>query len=68
VRTTFSARTTAESEATLLAQVGVAIFRTAFERWTDQPDGAGPPARIREAAAELAASLSAVDFAALPRP
>ena len=61
-------RGTAEPEATLLAQVGVAIFRTAFERWTDQPDEAGLPARIREAAAELAASLGAVDFAALPRP
>jgi AcrR family transcriptional regulator len=61
-------RGTAESEATLLAQVGVAIFRTAFERWTDQPDDVGLPARIREAAAELAASLGAVDFAALPRP
>jgi AcrR family transcriptional regulator len=56
-------RGTAESEATLLAQAGVAIFRTAFERWTDQPDRAGLPARIREAAAELAASLGAVDFA-----
>jgi AcrR family transcriptional regulator len=57
-------RGTAESEATLLAQVGVAIFRTAFERWTDQPDEAGLPARIQEVAAELAASLGAVDFAA----
>ena len=45
-------RGTAESEATLLAQVGVAVFRTAFERWTDQPDGAGLPARIWDAAAE----------------
>jgi AcrR family transcriptional regulator len=61
-------RGTAESEATLLAQVGVVIFRTAFERWTDQPDDVGLPARIREAAAELAASLGEVDFAALPRP
>jgi AcrR family transcriptional regulator len=61
-------RGTAESEATLLAQVGVAIFRTAFERWTDQADDVGLQARIREAAAELAASLGAVDFAALPRP
>ncbi|HEX6450124.1 MAG TPA: TetR/AcrR family transcriptional regulator [Trebonia sp.] len=60
-------RGTAESEATLLAQVGVAVFRTAFERWTDQPDGVSLPARIREAAAELAASLGAVNFAALPR-
>ncbi|GLY79251.1 TetR/AcrR family transcriptional regulator [Actinoallomurus iriomotensis] len=61
-------RGTAASEATLLAQVGVAIFRTAFDRWTDQPDDIGLPARIREAAAELAASLGAVDFAAPPRP
>jgi AcrR family transcriptional regulator len=61
-------RGTAESEATLLAQVGVAIFRTAFERWTDQPDDVGLPVRVREAAAELAASLGKVDFAALPRP
>jgi len=60
-------RGAAESEATLLAQVGVAIFRTAFEHWTDQPDGVGLPVRIREVAAELAASLGAVDFAALPR-
>jgi len=59
-------RGTAESEASLLAQVGVAIFRTAFERWTDQPDDVGLPARIREAGAELAASLGAVEFAALP--
>ena len=61
-------RGTAESEATLLAQVGVAIFRTAFERWSDQPDDAGLPDRVGEAAAELAASLGEVDFAALPRP
>ena len=61
-------RGTAESEATLLAQVGVAIFRTAFERWTDRPDELGLPARIRDAAAELAASLGEVDFAALPSP
>jgi len=61
-------RGAAASGATLLAQVGVAIFRTAFERWTDQPDDVGLPARIREAAAELAASLDAVDFAVLPHP
>ncbi|MFJ9566298.1 TetR/AcrR family transcriptional regulator [Streptomyces fuscichromogenes] len=60
-------RGTAESQATLLAEVGVAIFRTAFERWTDQPDGVGLPVRIGEAAAELAAGLGAVDFTALPR-
>ncbi|WP_329458529.1 TetR/AcrR family transcriptional regulator [Streptomyces sp. NBC_01497] len=61
-------RGTAASEATLLAEVGVAIFRTAFERWTDQPDPIGLPARIREAVAELAAGLGAADFATRPRP
>lgn len=60
-------RGAAESEAALLAQVGVAIFRTALDRWTDQPDEADLPARIREAAAELAASLRASDFTAPPR-
>ena len=60
-------RGAAESEATLLAQVGVAIFRATFDRWTDQPDGVGLPARIQEAAAELAASMAAVDFAAPAR-
>jgi AcrR family transcriptional regulator len=59
-------RGTPASEAMLLAQVGVAIFRTAFDRWTDHPGDAGLPARIQEAAAELAASLGEVDFAALP--
>ena len=59
-------RGSSASDATLLAQVGVAIFRTAFERWTDQPDGISLPTRIREAAAELHTSLSEVDFTALP--
>ncbi|MFJ2604003.1 TetR/AcrR family transcriptional regulator [Streptomyces sp. NPDC087425] len=61
-------RGAAASEAALLAHVGVAIFRTAFERWTDQPDDVGLPARIREAAAELATSLGTVDFTTPPRP
>jgi AcrR family transcriptional regulator len=46
------------SGAKLLAQVGVAVFQTAFERWTDQPDHADFAARVREAAAELAAGLA----------
>ncbi|WP_435124868.1 TetR/AcrR family transcriptional regulator [Actinacidiphila sp. bgisy144] len=56
------------SQAGLLAQVGVAVFRTAFDRWTDDPGSAGLAARIEEAAAELADGLGSVDFAALPRP
>ncbi|SEG24049.1 transcriptional regulator, TetR family [Actinacidiphila yanglinensis] len=61
-------RGTAEPQATLLAEVGVAVFRSAFERWTDRPDVAPLPARIREAAAELATSLGAVDLSAPPHP
>ncbi len=43
--------------AALLAQVGVAIFRTAFDRWAEQPKRASLADRIRETAAELAANL-----------
>jgi AcrR family transcriptional regulator len=57
-------RGAAESSAELLARAGAAIFQTAFERWTDQPEQASLPARVREAAAELAASLGAVDIPA----
>jgi len=60
-------RGTAPSAATLLAEVGIAIFRTAFERWTDLPDGIDLPARIRESVAELTSSLEAVDAGPLQR-
>jgi AcrR family transcriptional regulator len=50
-------RGTPESGARLLASVGVAVFQTAFERWTDQPERGDFPARVREAATELASSL-----------
>jgi AcrR family transcriptional regulator len=58
-------RGAAESGARLLAHVGAAIFQTAFERWTDQPEHADFSACVREVAAELAASLGAVDIRAL---
>ena len=45
------------STAGLLADVGVAIFRTAFRRWVDEPDAAAFSARVREAAAELGHAL-----------
>ena len=48
----------------LLAQVGAAIFQTAFERWTDQPEHADFSVCVREAASELADSLGAVDIPA----
>src|ERR1700753_3138645 len=43
--------------AALLAPVGTAIFRTAFDRWAEQPDRPSLAARMRETAAELAASM-----------
>ena len=62
-------RGAAESGARLLAQVGVAIFQAAFERWTDEPEHADFPARVREATTELAASLLAARLpAASPVP
>ena len=39
--------------AALLADVGVAIFQSGFDRWVDSPDGPDLPTRIREAGAEL---------------
>src|ERR1700684_2985369 len=36
-------------DATLLAEVGVAIFRSGFDRWVDAPAAADLPTRIREA-------------------
>jgi AcrR family transcriptional regulator len=59
-------RGTTESGARLLAHVGAAIFQTAFERWTDQPEHADFPACVREAATDLASSLGAADLPAVP--
>jgi AcrR family transcriptional regulator len=57
-------RGAAESGARLLAHVGAAIFQTAFERWTDQPEHADFSACVREATTELAASLGAAGLPA----
>jgi hypothetical protein len=43
--------------AALLAPVGTAIFRAAFDRWAEQPERTSLAGRIRETAAELAASI-----------
>jgi AcrR family transcriptional regulator len=43
--------------AALLAPVGIAIFRAAFDRWTEHPGRAGLADGIRETAAELAAGM-----------
>ena len=50
-------RGAAPSTAGLLANVGVAVFRTAFGRWVDDPGAATFSARVREAAGELARAL-----------
>jgi AcrR family transcriptional regulator len=55
------------SRANLLAQVGIAVFQTAFERWTDQPEHADFAARVHEAATELASNLvPAAGLATMP--
>jgi AcrR family transcriptional regulator len=63
-RTKFAAVADAVAEALaerggtrLLVEVGVAVFRTAYERWIDRPDEASFRDRVREAADELAAAL-----------
>jgi AcrR family transcriptional regulator len=62
-------RGAAESGARLLAHVGVAVFQTAFERCTDQPDHADSSTFstcFREAAAELTSALGAAANSAIP--
>jgi AcrR family transcriptional regulator len=59
IDTALRQRGVAPSTAELLANVGVAVFRTAFGRWVDQPDAATLPHRVREAATELAHALDA---------
>ena len=49
-----------EVAARLLAEVGVAVFRAAFARWTEEPDGADFPVYIIEAAAELTGALAPI--------
>jgi AcrR family transcriptional regulator len=61
-------RGAAPSTAGLLADVGVAIFRTAFQRWADDPDPAAFPVRVREAANELARALDPADQFNAPAP
>ena len=57
-------RGTEGATAALLAPVGTAIFRAALDRWARQPGGASLADRIRETAAELAASMQPVGLSA----
>ncbi|WP_019927815.1 TetR/AcrR family transcriptional regulator [Nocardia sp. BMG111209] len=49
------------AEARLLTEVGVALFREAFERWTDAPGPARFADHVHEVSAELAAHLRVAD-------
>ena len=41
--------------ASLTAEAGIAVFKVAFERWVDEPDGRDLPGLIRESLQELRA-------------
>jgi AcrR family transcriptional regulator len=49
-----------DATAKLLAQIGIAIFQAAFERWIDRRGDAAFPACIREATAEVESGLSSI--------
>ena len=51
------------ASSTLLADVGVAIFRSGFDRWVDNPDRDDLATRLREAGAELADAVRAFSAA-----
>jgi hypothetical protein len=49
-----------DATAKLLAQIGIAIFQAAFERWVDRESDAAFSACIREATAEVESGLSSL--------
>jgi AcrR family transcriptional regulator len=49
-----------DTAARLLADVGIAVFRTAFARWTEEPDGEDFPVYVTEAVAELTSALAPI--------
>jgi AcrR family transcriptional regulator len=53
-------RGASEAAAPLLADIGIAVFRTAFARWTEEPDGPEFPVYIQNAAAELTDALAPI--------
>jgi AcrR family transcriptional regulator len=50
-------RGTEPASATLLADVGVAIFRNGFDRWVDDPTCTDLPTRLRQAGSDLAGAF-----------
>jgi AcrR family transcriptional regulator len=66
---TLRARGATDTAARLLADVGVAVFKTAFAQWTEEPGGADFPVYIRQAAAELTDALEPITRrTAVPSP
>ena len=51
-------RGSSPATAALLADVGVAVFRTGFNHWVDDPDGRDLAACLREAGTELADAVT----------
>ena len=58
LETTLMRRGAEAKTAALLADVGVAIFRTGFNRWVDEPDGVGLALRMLEAGSDLAGAVA----------
>jgi hypothetical protein len=58
LRTELIRRGTEPTTAVLLADVGVSVFRTGFNRWVDEPHGSDLSVCLREAGAELADAIS----------
>jgi hypothetical protein len=52
---TLRGRGVTEPAASLTAEVAMAVFRTAFERWIDQAGGPDLPQQIRDSLDELTA-------------
>jgi AcrR family transcriptional regulator len=55
---TLRERGVAEPTATIAAETGIAVFRTAFERWVTATDGRDLPALIRESLEALQAATA----------
>ena len=55
-----TARGATDTAARLLADVGIAVLRAAFARWTEEPDGADFPVYVHQAAAELTEALQPI--------
>ena len=55
IRAALHRRGVTEPAASLAAEAGIAVFKVAFERWLDDPDGRSLAEHVRESLAELRA-------------